>query len=285
MARFPYLFGKYLRLNGRSQCRGFKKNNILHPIPVKAYGRPPSASSQTGLYHDEDYNYYTKVSYSLNKTRIKLKPFVFKKDFESKMLNTTVPNVRTTTSASYRDSTAIHAITSAGGFDNYILNTSPEHLRSHMGEQMRNVMYFYKQNPSFFSIGAPWKVFYSEFQRKDPMYSLYKHMVGKQTSEERRKMEMKRYSPFYMPPVQNLFPERQQFVNDDPNVKLNIWWKNDPQSFRNRLGAGRMFERSGVDINYADAYRKGEGRGGGGPSGKSVRRRSKTYRYNVTRPY
>lgn len=83
MPRFPYLFGKYLRFNGithlpshylyyyysntneyhilydlyytykhflgKGQCRGFKKNQIIHPIPVKAYGRPPSASSQTGI--------------------------------------------------------------------------------------------------------------------------------------------------------------------------------------------------------------------------------------------
>ncbi|EAA21816.1 hypothetical protein [Plasmodium yoelii yoelii] len=54
------LFGKYLRRLGKSHKKGFKKKQIIHPIPVKAYGRVPSAASQTGLYHDEDYNYYTK---------------------------------------------------------------------------------------------------------------------------------------------------------------------------------------------------------------------------------
>uniref|UniRef100_A0A3B0NCV3 Uncharacterized protein n=1 Tax=Theileria annulata TaxID=5874 RepID=A0A3B0NCV3_THEAN len=278
MPRFPYLFGKYLRLNGKGQCRGFKKNQIIHPIPVKAYGRTPSASSQTGLYHDEDYNYYTKVSYSLKKTRIKLKPLVFKKDFESKLLNTTVPNVRVTTSA-------LHAITSSGGFDNYILNTSPEQLRSQMGERMRNVMYFYKSNPDIMRLGLPWKVYYTESSRKDPVYAYYKHLTGVQKFEDRKLMESKKYSPFYLPPQQNVMVERQGFASEQEGMKLNLWWKNNPQEFRNRLGEARMFDRNGVDLNLMNSFRTGEGRGGGGPHGKSLRKRSKTFRYNITRPY
>ncbi|CAK8999668.1 Uncharacterized protein SCF082_LOCUS6180 [Durusdinium trenchii] len=35
----------------------------------------------------------------------------------------------------------------AGGFDNYILRTPPQELRSATGEKMREVMYFYMKNP------------------------------------------------------------------------------------------------------------------------------------------
>lgn len=67
------LWGKYLRLAGRGACRGFKKWQVIPPIPVKAYGRVPSAASQTGLYHDEDFTYHTKRTFSMRRTRRKLK--------------------------------------------------------------------------------------------------------------------------------------------------------------------------------------------------------------------
>lgn len=125
MPRHACLFGKYLRLNGnvssvRSETlsyrpcatqgvqeepdhtpytrKGIRKGAIS--IIANRYAcilTAPNASN-AGLYHDEDYNYYSKVAFSLKRTRIKLKPNVFKKDFESELLNTTVPNVRVTTS-------------------------------------------------------------------------------------------------------------------------------------------------------------------------------------------
>ncbi|AFZ81073.1 hypothetical protein BEWA_004810 [Theileria equi strain WA] len=281
MPRHPSLFGKYIRLNGFVQRKGFKKTQVIHPIPVKAYGRVPSASSQTGLYHDEDYNYYTKVAYSLQKTRIKLKPNVFKKDFESHMLNTTVPNVRVTTSA-------LHAITEEGGFDNYILNTTPEQLRSQLGERLRSVFYFYKQNPEFRKLQMPWKIYYSEMSKKDPMFAVYKHLLGKEKSEKKQAREYRRFSPFYLPPANDLIPECQNFANSQvkDNLKLNLWWKGDKEKeFRARLGEARTFDAAHVDINLLNAYRKGEGRGGGGPHGKSLRKRSKTFNFNQGRPY
>ncbi|EPT24456.1 hypothetical protein TGME49_326500, partial [Toxoplasma gondii ME49] len=67
------LWGKYLRLVGRGARRGFKKWQVIPPIPVKAYGREPSAASQTGLYHDEDFNYHTKRTFSMRRTRRKIK--------------------------------------------------------------------------------------------------------------------------------------------------------------------------------------------------------------------
>ncbi|ORM40695.1 uncharacterized protein BXIN_2341 [Babesia sp. Xinjiang] len=323
MPRHACLFGKYLRLNGNVescfhghtlytgfvQRKGFKKNQIIHPIPVKAYGRVPSAASQTGLYHDEDFNYYSKVAFSLKRTRIKLKPNVVKKDLESRLLNTTVPNVRVTTSA-------IHAITQSGGFDNYILNTTPEQLRSQLGERMRSVAYFYKQYPDIRAMQLPWKVFYSERSRKDPTFAIYKHTMAKAKAEQRAEREQRRFSPFYLPPahgkftlkiidrIPGLMPERQPFkhggstdshLSDDAepsdNVevtdvgqnpaakKLDLWWKKDKSEleFRKKLANATGFDAAHVDVDMLSAYRKGGARGGGGPHGKAVRRRSKTF--------
>ncbi|KAK1442778.1 hypothetical protein BgAZ_302960 [Babesia gibsoni] len=287
MPRHACLFGKYLRLNGPVQRKGFKKNRIIHPIPVKAYGRVPSASSQTGLYHDEDYNYYSKVAFSLQRTRIKLKPNVFKKDFESELLNTTVPNVRVTTSA-------IHAITKEGGFDKYILNTSPEHLRSQLGERMRRVAYFYKQFPDIRAMQLPWKVFYGERSRGDPMFAIYKHLMAKERSEEKLEREQKRFSPFYLPPLHGLLPERQPFKEEQadegetrPDMKLDLWWKKDgaEAEFRQQLGRARGFDAAHVDIDMLNAYRKGGSAGGGGPQGKAVRRRSKTFHFSYNKHF
>ncbi|GBE61554.1 mitochondrial ribosomal protein l28 [Babesia ovata] len=294
MPRHAAFFGKYLRLKGQAIRKGFKKNQIIHPIPVKAYGRVPSAASQTGLYHDEDYNYYSKVAFSLKRTRVKLKPNVFKKDIESKLLNVTIPNVRVTTSA-------IHAMTSAGGFDNYILDTSPEHMRSQLGERMRSVAYFYKQFPDIRAMQLPWKVFYSERSRADPAFAIYKHTMAKQRSEEKAERDRRRFSPFYLPPSHGLMPERQKFrtpgtdnypdstdPTDTPDSnsgagadarKLDLWWKQEgrEEEFRRRLGRATGFDAAHVDVDMQGAYRKGGARGGGGPHGKSVRRRSKTF--------
>ncbi|EDO06321.1 hypothetical protein BBOV_II003660 [Babesia bovis T2Bo] len=289
MPRHACLFGKYLRLHGFVQRKGFKKNQVIHPIPVKAYGRVPSAASQTGLYHDEDFNYYSKVAFSLKRTRVKLRPNVVKKDIESELLNSTLTNVRVTTSA-------IHAMTSAGGFDNYILNTPPEQLRSQLGERMRSVAYFYKQFPDIRAMQLPWKLFYSERSRNDPVYTIYKHFMAKALAEKKLANEQKRYSPFYLPPSSGLMPERQHFKMDTPvgdispddstampnDRKLDLWWKreNREAEFRDKLGTATGFDAAHVDVNFLHAYRKGGALGGGGPHGKAVRRRSKTFHWN-----
>lgn len=41
----------------------------------------------------------------------------------------------------------LDAMEKVGGFDEYILRTPPEEMRSLFGETMRNLMYFYMKNP------------------------------------------------------------------------------------------------------------------------------------------
>ncbi|KNC36496.1 hypothetical protein PFLG_01549 [Plasmodium falciparum RAJ116] len=249
------LFGKYLRR--------------------LAYGRVPSAASQTGLYHDEDYNYYTKVSYSLKKTRIKLKPNVFKKHIVSNELNTIIPNVRLTTSA-------LHAMDDAGGFDNYILRTPPEELRSNLGEKLRNVMYFYMSHPNIRSFSLPWKIFMNQFQQNDYFYSIYQHLRKKRLSELYQKNESAKYSPYYLPNEKNLHPQRQPFALNTEINALNLWFnKNNilKKAFIDKLKEAKSFDRAYTDHHFLDSYRKGRGRGGGGKHGRTPRRRSKTVFY------
>lgn len=276
------LFGSYLQRLGRSHQKGFKKTQLIHPIPGKAYGRPPSASSQTGLYHDEDYNYYTKVSYSLKKARRKLKPNIFRKDFFSEQLNSTIPNLRVTTSA-------LHAMDDVGGFDEYILRTSPEELRSHLGEEMKNVMYFYQQNPLIRSWGLPWKTFRKAAARRDPAFARHLHLSKKEEGEQRKGAEAASFSPYFLPSEADMHPERQPFVaSASAPSALNFWWKATPElekAFRRRLGEAKSFDRAHADHRLPGGYRKGEGRGGGGPHGRTVRKRSKTHHFFETRPY
>ncbi|KAK2198191.1 bifunctional Ribosomal protein L28-L24/L28p-like [Babesia duncani] len=246
MPRYPSLFGKYLRNNRAAQI-SFKKKQLVHPIPVKAYGRVPSASSQQGLYHDEDFNYYTKVSFSLHKKRIKLKPNVFRKDFTSRLLNCTLKNVKCTTSA-------LHAITDQGGFDKYILNTPPEHLRSKFGETLREVMYFYMENPGLHfyytlhadiaSLGLQPHVFATRQNRQDPIFAIYQHFTStakKQLAYEKRQA---RFSPFYLPPESGMLMHAMHTLGLMPSVegtatsgtRLNLWWNKNANQFRARLG-------------------------------------------------
>ncbi|PHJ15574.1 mitochondrial ribosomal protein l28 [Cystoisospora suis] len=276
------LWGKYLRLSGRGACRGFKKWQVIPPIPVKAYGRVPSAASQTGLYHDEDFTYHTKRTFSMRRTRRKLKPNVFRKSFTSALLNTTVPNVRVTTSA-------LHAMDDMGGFDSYILRTPPEELRSHLGERMRQVMYFYQEQPVIRDWGLPWKVFMKAAARRDPYYACYRHNLRKHQYEKDMASREKSFSPYYLPPAHKLHPERQAFQEGTPHAPaLDLWWRQSKEleeAFRRRLGEAKGFERAYADSDEPDGYKKGRGRGGGGQSGRSLRRRSKTHKYREIRVY
>merc|ERR1719201_2912508 len=81
-----------------------------------------------GLYGDDDYKSYTRVSLWGDYHSKKVKPQIVKKDFRSSALNTTIYNLNVTPAALY-------AMDDAGGFDNYILNTPPEDLRSCTGEK------------------------------------------------------------------------------------------------------------------------------------------------------
>eukprot|EP00435_Cladocopium_sp_Y103_P075613 s60_g60.t3 len=109
-------------------------------VPPKAYGALPSASSQMSLWGDDDFNYRTKTIWDGRWKRHRKRPLTYKKDIHSDALNTTIYNLRVTPSALYN-------MDDAGGFDNYILRTPPQELRSATGEKMREVMYFYMKNP------------------------------------------------------------------------------------------------------------------------------------------
>lgn len=282
MPRNASLFGKYLRYLGRSAQKGFKKKQVLAPIPVKAYGRPPSAASQTGLYHDEDYNYHTKVSFSLRKHRRKLKPNVLRKDFCSEGLNCTVKNLRVTTSA-------LHAIDDAGGLDEYLLRTPPEELRSVLGEKMKAVLRFYQQHPTLRQWALPWRAFETPAARSDPWRALYKHLRGKELHELRLREEQRRHSPYYLPSLESMHPMRQPFPESAAEPQpLHLGWALSPAlaaAFRRRLGMAVSQVRPHASHEEAEGFRTGNNRGGGGQSGSSLRKRSKTHKYREIRAY
>eukprot|EP00921_Rhytidocystis_pertsovi_P026550 GHVQ01042836.1.p1 GENE.GHVQ01042836.1~~GHVQ01042836.1.p1 ORF type:complete len:283 (-),score=19.90 GHVQ01042836.1:321-1169(-) len=276
------LFGKYLRYVGEGGRKSFKRRNITQPIPVKAYGRPPSAASQTGLYHDEDYNYYTKVSFSLNKTRKKLKPAVFRKDFYSESLNCMIRDLRVTTSA-------LHAMDDAGGLDQYILRTPPEELRSQLGERMRSVMHFYQENPQLKAWGLPWKVFLRQRAREDPYYARHLHFLHMERNNQELHRKVAKHSPYYLPPSNALTPERQRFTpGSEPPAELNLWWNKSrelAEAFRRRLGEAKPFERAHADHREELGFRTGRRIGGGGRSGGTVHKRNKNFTGNDIRSY
>ncbi|XP_026191180.1 uncharacterized protein LOC34622077 [Cyclospora cayetanensis] len=282
MQRNASLFGKYLRCLGRTAQKGFKKKQILAPIPVKAYGRPPSAASQCGLYHDEDYNYHTKISFSLRKHRRKLKPNVLKKDFVSEALNTTLKNVKVTTSA-------LHAIDDAGGIDAYVCRTPPEELRSVFGEKMKAVMRFYELSPDVRRWAMPWKAFASAAAREDPCLALYRHLRGKEVHEARLRQEQRLHSPYFLPPLQSMHPIRQQFPEAAAEPQpLHLGWATDSAhatAFKRRIGMAVNQVRSHASHEAEDGYRTGNNRGGGGQSGSSLRKRSKTHKWREIRAY
>ena len=82
-------------------------------VPNKSMGKMPSAASQMSLFHDDDFNSYTKVTRVMNRHTFKTNPWTTKKDFVSGALGVTIFNTRVTPSALY-------AIDDAGGFDKYI---------------------------------------------------------------------------------------------------------------------------------------------------------------------
>lgn len=275
------LFGAYLQGLGKRSLKGFKRTQITRMIPPKAYGRTPSASSQMTLWGDDDYNNYTRKRWSGRWTRLHTSPTCYRKDFESQALNTTVYNLRVTGSALY-------AMDDAGGFDDYLLKTPPEELRSATGEKMRDVIYFYMRNPQVKQWGLPWKVFLRKRNQKDPEYARYAHEAKKEASGRAVAAQHARFSPYYLPSYALLNPARQEFVEGSVQPKLNLWWRESPvleASFRRRLAEAKSFERAHADHREPMGFRYGQTFGGGGRQNTCPRLRSKIHHFRALRPY
>lgn len=275
------LFGAYMQNVSRLIQRKYKKTQITKQIPVKAYGRSPSASSQMSLFGSDDFNYKTRMRWTGRWTRKQMKPLNYRKDFVSENLNSTIHNLRVTPSALY-------GMDDAGGFDDYILRTPPEELRSATGEKMREVMYFYMNNPKVKSWGLPWKVYLRNRNRKDPAYARYVHEARKEASGRGAAREHVRFSPYYLPTHALMHPARQEFVEGSVQPQLNLWWRDTPAlaaAFRRRLGEAKSFERAHADHREPMSFRYGQTMGGGGKQATAVRLRSKTHRYRHLRPY
>jgi len=281
MPKNLHLFGAYLQNVSRRIQWSFRKNQITRVVPVKSYGRPPSASSQMALWHGDDFNYYSKVHPNNWNKRRKVKPGAYRKDFESEALNSTIFNLRVTASALY-------AMDDAGGFDNYILRTPPEELRSATGEKMRDVMYFYMENPAVKAWGLPWKVFLRKRSRQDPTYARYMHEAKKEASGRALAKQHSRFSPYYLPTQALMHPARQEFVEGSVQPNLNLWWREGPAleaAFRRRLGEAKSFERAHADHREPMGFRYGQTMGGGGRNNTCPRLRGKTHRFRFLRPY
>lgn len=275
------LFGAYMQNVSRKLQRKFKIQQITRIIPPKAYGRIPSASSQMSLWGGDDFNYYTMKRFSGRWTRRKTTPMTYKKDFHSDALNCTIFNLKVTSAAMY-------AMDDAGGFDDYILRTSPEELRSSTGEKMREVMYFYQKNPEVKSWGLPWKVFLRKRNRQDPEFARYAHEAKKEASGSSIAKQHVKFSPYYLPVHTMMHPARQEFVEGSVQPKLNLWWRESPAlsaAFRRRLGEAKSFERAHADHREPLGFRYGQTMGGGGRNNTCPRERSKTHRFRNTRPF
>lgn len=275
------LFGAYLQRVSRKLQKGFKRTQLTKPIPVKAYGRPPSASSQMALWGSDDFQKVTRKRWSGRWTKKQVQPSNYKKDFASDLLNTTIFNLRVTPSALY-------GMDDAGGFDDYILRTPPEELRSATGEKMREVMYFYMNNPEVKAWGLPWKVYLRQKNRKDPAYARYVHESRKEASGRVQAVAHARFSPYYLPTHALMHPARQEFVEGSVQPKLNLWWRESPAlaaAFRRRLAEAKSFERAHADHREPSGFRYGQTMGGGGKQATQVRLREKTHRFRNLRPY
>jgi len=275
------LFGAHLQGIGKRLQRSFKKTQITRIVPVKSFGGTPSAGSQMALWGSDDYNTYTRKRWSGAYTRKRLTPTNYRKDFQSDALGATVHNLRVTPSALY-------SMDDAGGFDDYILRTPPEELRSATGEKMREVMYYYMKNPEVKSWGLPWKVFLRKRNRSDPAYARYSHEAKKEASGRSTAAQHANFSPYYLPTHALLHPARQEFVEGSVQPKLNLWWREGAAleaAFRRRLGEAKSFERAHADHREPMGFRYGQTMGGGGRNNTTPRLRTKQHHYRDTRPY
>lgn len=275
------LFGKYLQDVGKAIRKGWKRTQLTKPMPPKAMGLMPSAASQMSLWGADDFKKYTRKQPKCGWTKRFIKPANFRKDFESEALNATIYNLRVS-------SNALYSIDDAGGFDNYILRSPPQELRSNTGEKMRNLMYYYMKNPDIYQWGLPWKVLMRKRAQQDPHYYRYVHEARKAYATKKMEMQHSKYSPYYLPTEAAMHPARQEFMEGSLETKLDLWWKSSPQleaAFRRRLGEAKSFERAHPDHRELHGFKVGEGMGGGGPSGTAVRKRGKTHKYRAIRPY
>lgn len=176
----------------------------------------------------------------------------------------------------------------AGGFDEYLLRTPPQELRSATGEKMRDVMYFYMKNPEVKKWGLPWKVFLREKARRDPHYARYAHEAKKEASGVAVARQHAKFSPYYLPSQAMLHPARQEFIEGSVQPELNLWWRESKAleaAFRRRLGEAKSFESAHADHREPVGFRYGHTMGGGGPPNTSPRKRGKTHRFRHSRPY
>ena len=275
------LFGKYIRQQGNHRQNTFRKYQITRVVPNNSSGRVPSAASQMALFHNDDYNAYWRLSAFNTMFRKKLRPYrVFRDLDSSKQLGSQISDVRVTPSALY-------AMDDKGGFDNYILRTPPQDLRSSTGEKMRNLMYFYLENPQVRKWGLSWKNLARKRDLADPSYARYRIALRRTDNSSRNDTLQQRYSPYFLPRTNDqLFPQRDVPVASDQS-HLTLWWKRDcvlEEGLRNRLGQAKSFEEAHPDDREVGSYRKGDGAGGGGGQG-SPRPRSKTHRSRQSRAY
>ena len=279
MPKNSHLFGQYLQSMGKKGAQTFRPYQLTRRIPNKATGGTPSAASQMALWHDDDFNSHYRITSRNQIYNKKIKPQTIKKDFESNELNTTIHNLRVTPSALY-------AIDDKAGFDNYILRTPPEELRSNAGEKMRKLMYFYQENPHLKSWGLPWKVLLRKRDQKDPAYARLQHELKKAASIKRASQQHSKYSPYYLPKNDaEMHPERQ--ACPAPPV-IDRWWQESAAletAFRARLKQAKSFEEGHADHREPNGYVKGRKRGGGGPQGTSMRVSTKTHKARRVRPY
>jgi large subunit ribosomal protein L28 len=282
MSKSLSLFGRYIRHKGKHAQWTFRKYQVTKMIPNNAAGRTPSAASQTGLFHNDDFNAFWRVSAFNTIFRKRTKPHVTKKDFESDNLNSVVRNMRVTPSAMY-------AMDDKGGFDQYLMRTPPEEIRSNTGEKLRSLMYYYMDNPVVKKWALPYRALMRKRDRLDPHYARYMYSL-KQTQRHRSAARShSQFSPFYLPKSDDgLYPQRDRFPESTAAPRLDLWWKSSPEvesSLRLRLTQAKSFEEAHPDHRIEGAFRKGEGAGGGGKSSGNPRPRSKTYRNRQIRSY
>lgn len=104
-----------------------------------------------GLFHGDEIYRKIKVSFSEVKTKQFKFPAIFRKSFYSNVLHRKIELEVTVE--------ALRAIDLAKGFDNYILNTPPEILKSKKGEILKAEMQdaIIKRNIMAFCIQQRWK--------------------------------------------------------------------------------------------------------------------------------
>ena len=238
------------------------------------------------LWGEDDFNSHFRITPRNQIYNKRISPQTTKRDFQSKLLNTTIENLRVTPAALY-------AMDDAGGFDKYILHTPPEELRSNTAEKMRALAYFYKQHPDVKAWGLPWKVLMRKRDQKDPWYARLQHELRKEASIKRTAKQHAPYSPYFLPKDEVGFHPQRQRAPAAPEAgragsPIERWWAESSAleaAFRGRLAQAKSFEERHTDHREPDAYTKGRKRGGGGPQATSMRRSSKTHRARRVRPY